>query len=86
LESGAVVSVLQDWLLPPVDLWAAFPAGRQANAKARAFATFIQLGISNSGAVKERPEAARFEDRELLNALGEAGNSANRMDHLAAAA
>jgi DNA-binding transcriptional LysR family regulator len=36
LKSGAVISVLQDWSLPAVDLWALFPAGRQASAKARA--------------------------------------------------
>ena len=54
LQSGAVVSVLEDWSLPPVDLWAVFPAGRQATAKARAFASFVQseLSISNSGAEK----------------------------------
>jgi DNA-binding transcriptional LysR family regulator len=50
LASGTVVSVLQDWPLSPVDLWAVFPAGRQASAKARAFASFIQLGLSASGA------------------------------------
>jgi DNA-binding transcriptional LysR family regulator len=56
LKSGAVVSVLQDWLLPPVDLWAVFPAGRQASAKARAFASFIQLQMLNAPPdAKERP-------------------------------
>jgi DNA-binding transcriptional LysR family regulator len=34
LKSGVVVSVLDDWSLPPVDLWAVFPIGRRANAKA----------------------------------------------------
>jgi DNA-binding transcriptional LysR family regulator len=47
LESGEVVAVLQDWLLPPVDLWAVFPAGRQAGVKARAFASFVQLRVPN---------------------------------------
>jgi DNA-binding transcriptional LysR family regulator len=42
LKSGAVHAVLTDWLLPPVDLWAIFPTGRQASAKARAFASFIE--------------------------------------------
>ena len=41
LESGAVVRVLGDWTLPPIDLWALFPAGRLATAKARAFAAFM---------------------------------------------
>jgi DNA-binding transcriptional LysR family regulator len=48
LVSGAVVSVLQNWLLPPVDLWVVFPAGRHASAKARAFARFIELEVSKS--------------------------------------
>jgi DNA-binding transcriptional LysR family regulator len=54
LKSGAVVSVLQDWLLPPVDLWAVFPAGRQASAKARAFASFVQSELSNSNSGAEK--------------------------------
>ena len=48
LKSGAVKSVLDAWSLPPVDLWAVFPAGRQASAKARAFASFIQTEMSNT--------------------------------------
>lgn len=28
--------------LPPIDLWAVFPSGRRASAKARAFISFIQ--------------------------------------------
>ncbi len=42
LRAGTVTEVLQDWLLPRMDLWAAFPAGRQSSAKARAFADFIE--------------------------------------------
>ncbi|MDQ7250429.1 LysR family transcriptional regulator [Dongia sedimenti] len=42
LESGAVIRVLEDWELPPVDLWAVFPTGRLASAKARAFAEFVE--------------------------------------------
>jgi DNA-binding transcriptional LysR family regulator len=54
LMSGAVRSVLEDWSLPAVDLWAVFPTGRQASAKARAFASFIEsqmsiIGFSASG-------------------------------------
>jgi DNA-binding transcriptional LysR family regulator len=48
LEAGAVVPVLLDWDLPPLDLWAAFPTGRQASAKARAFAGFIEAELKNS--------------------------------------
>jgi DNA-binding transcriptional LysR family regulator len=48
LKSGAVRSVLEDWLLPPLNLWAIFPTGRQAGAKARAFAAFIEQQISGN--------------------------------------
>lgn len=42
LESGAVRRVLEDWELPPVDLWAVFPTGRLASAKARTFADYVE--------------------------------------------
>jgi DNA-binding transcriptional LysR family regulator len=46
LRSGSVISVLDDWSLPDIDLWAVYPTGRHASAKARAFAGFVerQLG------------------------------------------
>ena len=47
LKSGAVKPVLEDWSLPPLDLWAVFPTGRQASAKARVFAGFIEHQMSN---------------------------------------
>jgi DNA-binding transcriptional LysR family regulator len=47
LASGAVKTVLDGWSLPPVDLWAVFPTGRQTSAKARAFASFIESQISD---------------------------------------
>jgi DNA-binding transcriptional LysR family regulator len=49
LLSGIVESVLDDWVLPAVDLWAVFPTGRQASAKARAFADFIEGQMANRG-------------------------------------
>ncbi|NMP25453.1 LysR family transcriptional regulator [Rahnella sp. SAP-1] len=42
LESGAVRKVLTAWQLPPIDLWAVFPNGRLASAKARQFAGFVE--------------------------------------------
>lgn len=42
LDQGRVEAVLTDWTLPSLDLWAVYPAGRQASAKARAFAGFIR--------------------------------------------
>jgi DNA-binding transcriptional LysR family regulator len=46
LKSGAVKAVLQDWSLPPLDLWAVFPTGRQASAKARAFVNFVEAQMA----------------------------------------
>jgi len=42
LDQGLVRQVLPDWTLPSIDLWAAFPTGRRASAKARAFADFVE--------------------------------------------
>ena len=46
LKSGAVKLALEDWSLPPAELWAVFPTGRQASAKARAFAIFMERQLS----------------------------------------
>lgn len=50
LESGAVVSVLDEWSLPDVELYALYPTGRQVSAKARAFVNFIELQIASGAA------------------------------------
>jgi DNA-binding transcriptional LysR family regulator len=42
LQSGEVRRVLVDWQLPDIALWAVFPTGRLASAKARAFADFVE--------------------------------------------
>lgn len=48
LASGAVHRVLDGWTLPALDLWAVFPAGRMASAKARAFASFVEAAMASS--------------------------------------
>lgn len=48
LASGAVRRVLEGWTLPPLDLWAVFPAGRMASAKARQFASFVEAAIAGN--------------------------------------
>jgi DNA-binding transcriptional LysR family regulator len=58
LKRGTVRTVLQDWSLPPIDLWAVFPTGRCANAKARAFSSFIEAQLSDKEASPEFSQAA----------------------------
>jgi DNA-binding transcriptional LysR family regulator len=42
IADGTVKVVLRDWQLPRIDLWAVFPTGRTAPAKARTFTQFVQ--------------------------------------------
>jgi DNA-binding transcriptional LysR family regulator len=42
LESGEVVSVLNDWTLPPMDLWVICPSGRLTSTKAHAFVKWFE--------------------------------------------
>lgn len=42
LRNKAVRAALTDWELPSVDLWAVFPSGRLATAKARSFLSFFE--------------------------------------------
>ncbi|EJL80890.1 transcriptional regulator [Herbaspirillum sp. CF444] len=46
LASGALQRVLTEWELPPVDLWAVYPGGRMASAKARAFIAYVEELLS----------------------------------------
>ena len=45
LVSGKVRRVLGAWKLPSLGLWVAFPSGRNASMKARAFASFIEQDL-----------------------------------------
>jgi DNA-binding transcriptional LysR family regulator len=42
IRDGEVQTLLSDWMLPPIDVWALFPTGRMVSAKARAFADFVE--------------------------------------------
>lgn len=42
LNDGGIGEALTDWTMPPLDLWAVLPGGRQANHKARAFIAFVE--------------------------------------------
>lgn len=46
LRDGVVREVLTDWRLPMLDVWAIFPSGRKASAKARAFAAFVEQELN----------------------------------------
>jgi hypothetical protein len=50
LASGAVRAVLTEWTLPDIELWVVFPKGRMTNAKAGAFATFVERAIGRARA------------------------------------
>jgi DNA-binding transcriptional LysR family regulator len=45
LTSGEVVPVLEEWSLPPMDLWVIYPSGRLTSAKARAFVKWFEESI-----------------------------------------
>jgi DNA-binding transcriptional LysR family regulator len=63
LESGEVCSVLTEWALPDVELWVIFPLGRMTNAKARAFATFVEREVSRPrGGRNRRYRVTRLPD------------------------
>jgi len=51
LASGQIVSVLQEWSLPPIDLWAVSPSGRAASAKTRAFVAFVEERVFGTKAL-----------------------------------
>jgi len=46
LKSGEVVSLLEEWTLPPMDLWVIYPSGRLTSAKARAFIKWFEKIIT----------------------------------------
>lgn len=48
LTDGSVRRVLENCTLPDIDLWAIFPTGRLASAKARAFADFVAGDMARS--------------------------------------
>lgn len=49
IAAGTVKRLLSDWKLPDIDLWAVFPAGRMATAKARQFASFVENLLQTQG-------------------------------------
>jgi DNA-binding transcriptional LysR family regulator len=50
LKSGKVMSVMDDWLLPSINLSAVYPTGRLASTKARQFAAFVETCLADEAA------------------------------------
>ncbi|NYS79312.1 MULTISPECIES: LysR family transcriptional regulator [Halomonadaceae] len=48
LANNRVLRLLESWSLPDTDLWAVFPTGRLATAKARLFAKFVESVMKES--------------------------------------
>jgi DNA-binding transcriptional LysR family regulator len=48
LKSGVVLSILEEWTLPPIDLWVIYPSGRLTSAKARAFIKWFEKLITQA--------------------------------------
>ena len=46
LESGEVVTVLDEWTLPSIDLWVIYPSGRLTSTKARTFMKWFEKIIT----------------------------------------
>jgi DNA-binding transcriptional LysR family regulator len=53
LESGEVASVLDEWTLPPIDLWVIFPSGRLTSTKARTFVKWFENMMSVSPLIRQ---------------------------------
>ncbi|PIJ49416.1 transcriptional regulator [Erwinia sp. OLTSP20] len=49
IAQGMVQRLLPEWQLPAIDLWAVFPGGRMATAKARQFAAFVETLMQGEG-------------------------------------
>jgi DNA-binding transcriptional LysR family regulator len=45
VASGRVQTILTEWQLPAIDLWAVFPSRRFLSASARAFITFVEQSL-----------------------------------------
>lgn len=56
LASGQVRRVMADWSVAPIDLWAVYPSGRKASAKARAFVAFVEEVLNGGAKPAQAPE------------------------------
>jgi DNA-binding transcriptional LysR family regulator len=56
LGSGALVELLAEYRLDPVDAFVVFPAGRRPSQKARAFSDYLEKAIAEAHGQKSAPE------------------------------
>lgn len=49
IASGAVVPVLREWTLPPMELWIIYPSGKLTSTKARAFVKWFETAMGEPG-------------------------------------
>jgi DNA-binding transcriptional LysR family regulator len=66
LASGLVQQVLDAWTLPPIDVYAIFPAGRMPTAKARQFAKFVETALANRVAVSAKSTSNEGVEEETI--------------------
>jgi DNA-binding transcriptional LysR family regulator len=67
LQSGSVISVLDDWSLPDIELWTVYPTGRHASAKARAFAGFVERQLGDGDVRSRRADSHIKRDKSILS-------------------
>ncbi|QNI37994.1 LysR family transcriptional regulator [Edaphobacter albus] len=48
LMSGAVIPILKEWSLPPMELWVIYPSGKLTSTKARAFVKWFESTMITS--------------------------------------
>jgi DNA-binding transcriptional LysR family regulator len=59
LASGEVVPVLQEWSLPPMDLWVTYPSGRLMSTKAKAFVEWFEGTLDRDSSRSDRTGSTR---------------------------
>jgi DNA-binding transcriptional LysR family regulator len=65
LRSGKVVAILEDWALPPTRLYAVYPTGRLASAKARSFVSVVERFMAGPNSASPPFSACRMENSRI---------------------
>ncbi len=67
LASGALVELLPDYALDPVDAFVVFPSGRKTSQRSRAFADYLERALAQTPATLSAAPRARPSVRPLGN-------------------